>query len=549
MFWFSGIVGGAWLYLFPWMGLLGIRLAGVLVSTATIIVTYKLLKKHLNDAYLKLGLLMVTISINNNPKSLYYNNLSAFLYILTAYFLFLGLKEKKYWKIFLAGLFVSLNMFNRLPNVLGVMIGLAILYYGYLNKTNFKTQVRQALYFAGGFFVTTALVFGVMKLIGHYDIFINSIKLVSQMGKGQAESSYGISHLLRINLGSYKKALYYIVSISLFILVVVITMNFIKARFKIKFATTILKYIIFVALIILIARGVLISNIELLYVLSGFTLIAALAIFFINKDNDVKTLMFIGCFILLVHPFGSAAGIVTVGIYSLWIAFPIAINFVFNVKTITINNQVSFLKEIPESSALIFINHEQFTRVKKYGLIVFGFTSLLHVFYYPYFDEANRVKMHYPVSNSHLTGIYTTKGRADTINQLLSVSPKYVKPGDYVMAYDCIPMFNYLTDTKPYIRNPWPWLYESSTFRNELNNSLDETKTLPVIIMQKVKTIGSGSGWPDRLAQDTVEWSEMNQNRNAVFNEFINTYKYHEVWSNACFSILVPDKSMGITIK
>ena len=35
MYWFTGIIGGTWLKLFPSMGLLGLRLAGVLFTTVT----------------------------------------------------------------------------------------------------------------------------------------------------------------------------------------------------------------------------------------------------------------------------------------------------------------------------------------------------------------------------------------------------------------------------------------------------------------------------------------------------------------------------------
>ena len=106
MFWFSGIVGGAFDYVFGWLGIWGMRFAGVIVTTSTIIVTYNLLKKYLNPGYLKLGLLMVLLFINNNLKEIHYNDLSALFNMLAILYLFTGLKEDKLWKIFLGGLFV-----------------------------------------------------------------------------------------------------------------------------------------------------------------------------------------------------------------------------------------------------------------------------------------------------------------------------------------------------------------------------------------------------------------------------------------------------------
>ena len=44
MYWFTGILGGIWLKLFPGLGLLGLRLAGVLFTTITFWITYDLEK-------------------------------------------------------------------------------------------------------------------------------------------------------------------------------------------------------------------------------------------------------------------------------------------------------------------------------------------------------------------------------------------------------------------------------------------------------------------------------------------------------------------------
>src|SRR5688572_22054389 len=87
MFWFSGVFGN----LFSGFGLWGIRFGGVLVIMATIIATYQLLKRYLNPGHLKLGLFLVTILLNNNRKTIYYDNLSILFYVLIILFLVAGL--------------------------------------------------------------------------------------------------------------------------------------------------------------------------------------------------------------------------------------------------------------------------------------------------------------------------------------------------------------------------------------------------------------------------------------------------------------------------
>src|SRR5450432_2493597 len=115
MFWLTGVIGGALAKVFSPFGLLGIRLGGAVVNTVTAILTFQLLKKYLNPVYLKIGLLLVVLSLNNDIKVLNYNILSALFYIVIVIFLFSGLQKKRLVKILLSGFFVGLNVFIRTP--------------------------------------------------------------------------------------------------------------------------------------------------------------------------------------------------------------------------------------------------------------------------------------------------------------------------------------------------------------------------------------------------------------------------------------------------
>src|ERR1700676_1023208 len=113
MFWLTGIIGGVWTKIFSPLGLWGIRLGGAVINTLTVILTYRLLKKYLNPAYLKLGLILVVLSLNNDIKVLNYNTLSSLFYVIIVYFLFNGLQKGQPGKILLGGFFVGLNTFIR----------------------------------------------------------------------------------------------------------------------------------------------------------------------------------------------------------------------------------------------------------------------------------------------------------------------------------------------------------------------------------------------------------------------------------------------------
>ncbi len=139
-----------------------------------------------------------------------------------------------------------------------------------------------------------------------------------------------------------------------------------------------------------------------------------------------------------------------------------------------------------------------------------------------------------------MRGIYTTKERASILNELLEQSAKYVKPGQYVLAYHSIPMYHYWTETVPFLRNSMPWFYEAPWLREELNATVEEKKILPVVVQQLKKTVGNAGEWPDPPSYYDSAWHKRNLPRDSVLNEFMSIHHYKEVWKNDVFKILIP---------
>jgi hypothetical protein len=544
-FWFSGVIGGAIDYIFPNTGIWGFRFAGVLITTGTILLSYHLLKKYLNKNYLKLGLLLVTIFISNNAKELQYNNLSAFFYLLIAFLLFRGIRDNKIWLIFLAGAVVSVNTFTRFPNILGIGFITGIIYHGFITGTSVKTHIQRCLVFIGGFVATTALIIVIMKLAGHWDIYINSLKTLFGMvteekgSRGKNISNYNSSRLIQLFFTDYAKAIAYAACVIVLLTCTLVAINYIeKKTFYKRWMVTFPKYL---ALLMIIAFTFTktVDYIVLLYFLTGLSLIAALLIL-ISDNIEIKILSFLGCFILLVFPLGSSEGIRMVEPYALWLPFPIIINYLFNITSINTNFSISS-KTTPYNIYLT-ATPEKLNSARNFVLIATIFMCLYFSYHYPFFDRQNRVDMRFGINNKKAWGVYTSKGRANAMNDLLDEASKYIKPGDYLLAYDCMPMLNYLTDTRPYIHNAYPWLYAAPVFKKELDDAVARTKELPVIIEQKIKTIGDGSDWPQTPLRIDEEWQKINEPRNNIFNEFLANNNYKEVWSSDIFRILIPPR-------
>jgi hypothetical protein len=545
MFWLTGIIGGVYFKIFSFFGLWGLRLGGVMVTTGTAVLVYALLKKHLNKNYLKLGLFLIIITLNNDVKELNYNNLSAFFYVTIIYFLFHGLKESSHLKIFISGVFISLNFFIRPPNILEIGMILGILYYGREKKRDLGFMVKQIFSFLGGFLVCTAVTLLIIYSIGHWDIYMNALKVLYKMGKSSApitdieKNDYGIFKLLRQLKSNNAKSIFITLSIMGGLGLGIVVYSILKKKIARFYRIGLLLKSVFVlSIVTLICFGV-IDHWFILYFYSGLIVMVFLLVITTEIDFDIRFLLFCGCFILISFPFGSSAGIMTAGRYSFWIGLPIAINYLFSFKSV--KNQFTYYTGELKNSIQLNITDNQIRVAKNLLVGLLIFEGLFHSYFYPFFDWRNRAEMHYSLDNRLLGGIYTTKGRAEALNELLHASSKYVKKGDYVLAYDCMPLYNFLTESVPYIRSAYPWLYETEIFNNELNLAKVQKKILPVVIMQTIQTIGDGSKWPEEsLPTDYSKW-DVNQGRNKYMNEFLLHNNYKEVWTNGYFKILIPN--------
>lgn len=534
MFWLSAVIGGAWYSLFPDLGLWGIRLAGVLVTTSTVIVTYYLLRKHLREAHLKLGLILVILLINNNLKLIHYNDLSALFNMITIAFLFAGLKEENHWKLLIAGAFVAISTFTRLPNILNLGLAFGMFYYGYLVNNSFRQQVLQVFSFGGGFLLMTAGLLLFMNALGHLPIFKNAVKLVSEMGSGGEDSYYGPIVLIRNFVRTYAATIKLTLFVVALIAIGAMLVNFFKnTEIYAKWLVTLVKLAIIAGICYYIVDG-FIHNFTLLYFFTGISLLTTALIICTNTTPEFRVLALFGCFILLTYPFSSSAGLFTVGIYSLWLILPMTIDYLFKINTV--NGRLTIFRADAADTGEVLFERKQLHDIRRWTVLVLAFGCLVYSYRYPFFDRQDRLDMTATIDNPRAKWVHTTPQRAKLVNEMLAELNTRVKEDDYLLGYQTIPLVNYLTNTKPYVRSSYPWLYEAEVFKKELTRSLTQTHTLPVVVMQKVKFTGSSSTWPSQ-DMHTKGWNESNAERDKYMYEFLAANFYTKVWSNEVFSI------------
>ncbi len=543
-YWFSGIIGGFFLKLAPGLGLWGLRLAGAMVSLATIFISYRMVRKTMPLGIWQISIVILALYINNEPKDIHYNTLSALLYFLSAWLIFEGLKKGKGIYLLLCGAAISLNFFTRLPNILGVGLVLAIIYEGIIQKRNVARVIGNLSYFISGFFITTLVVLGIMKAAGHLEPYQNSIKFLFSLTttsdkKDGLAGSYSMLKLMLRPARQHAISVSLIVLLSAFLVIGKILAD--EAR-KLKFQRLRPDLVIWGVLSAAVLAIVFTDRVvlkDLTYLFTGFCTIAAIIYILGNYSYEEKLISFLGLFIMLVHPLGSAPGIMTVMIYSLWISFPMAMKLLHNL----FSRDITFDVKWGNVKATRIMLEESFLRKALLWMgTVIVIICIRHIFTYPYFfDKHNRMSMFSGINSENMRFIYTSEGRARILNELLAESEKYVKKGDPVLAYDAFPMYHFMTETKPFLSSSAPLYFTTGHFENEMRRAVEKSG-LPVVIRQKIWMVHEGSTWPEIIYTGENLQDGLSKGRNEIFDQFLKVNNYEETWSNQVFSILLPGR-------
>lgn len=526
--WLTYVIGGFWLSLFgDSLGLLGVRIFGVLVLYIITFLCYLTLKPYMDQQELLIGLLISVLLASCFGGIPSYNKLTSLFFVLSAFFLIKGLVHSKSFWIMLAGSCVGLNIFIRFPNIMGVTLILGIFLNGYMNKSMIRTQIRQSLSFVLGCVIAVLIAIVAMKLLGHYELYIDSVKYIFRLG-ASASSSHNTKSLLNLFIKDHMKTFR--------LLFVGLTVLFISSKFLSYLKNIYLNHILIIVLSVAVSlviirtgryRGAIITVLGIQYlVLLGYIFNAK------GVDSNFRLISFITLLLLIITPLGSGNGIRN-AVHAMHLSLPITY-FCFSSlrKTSASFRNVSVSSESQYSISLDERETNYTRKLFAISLIVF---LLLLAYRHTYRDSLDRFEMIHSVKHSSLKGIYTTKERARSVQELLDAANIYVKADDYLLACESIPMFHFLTKTKPYLYNAWPMLYMPATFTQKLEKAVTEKTKLPIAVRAKVNM--RSFQWPKDKMEPTLSERD-NANRKTI-NDFILENEYSTVWQNDAFEIMI----------
>ncbi len=525
MFWLSNIFGNLWHSILPNYGLYWSRIGVTILLICTFFIYRHLLRNIVRDYNwsLVLGLMYLHI-YGGGPEALHYEIFTIFTTSIIVWLLYHGLERKKLIYIFLFGIVLSINLFLKISNIVYLLLIVTIIIYAYLENWKLKQSIFYVLISILGFSLSVILIIGIMKSIGHWQLFLENISFVRNMAQSD-EASHGISNLLLSYIIGYSKIAVITILPILFLLAY---KYIIKDKYRITdkaINTSLMLVFIIISSYILLVIGNPVWS-KILYSFYGFILLLAI-LQLLSKEisNQRKLILSIGLILMIVAPLGSDSGLEklkfgvfllgSISMYYLETGIDISIQkFNFNIR---LSSKAYYL-----IATLLFISFTTYAWNNTYN------------------DPGSRFEKVYTINNKKLTNVYTTKERASVVNELLSEIKKYVKPNDYLLAFNELPMLNYLTDTKPYISTSWiKLIYNEKSLLEQLDTSV-KTKGLPVILRQKANM--GGTNWPNNIIKDYTKYEDKSikyRSQGIAFNTFLKKYGYHTAWENNMFEILV----------
>ncbi len=523
VYWLSGLVGGLWYQLFESGGILGFRILTIIFNTATFMVCYQILKNYINKYYVLLGLSMVLFVNDFGFLAFYHNHLTMLLAVLSVYILLKGIQNNRLILIGLCGLILGVNIFARLPNITLLIFVLVIPYTSFvLKKEPLIKSVKPMLSMLLGSIAGVALVILLMKLLNQWDVMENAFSVLFSLGKTD-DSGHNILTLIRVIKNNYIAIFYEGSKFIALISGLVLLYKLLKHKMIGKICLAVIALLSF---LVVFAKG----DIYIVYV---FGFIGTIGVMFTKQKTDlIKVIAFLSLLIMIFLPLGSGGGVHSSGYICIWLAVPFFFHFVSQLISMTIS------VELEQTNTSFKIDG----KLSKYLFAILASSYFLYKGYSmsqeAYFDKGNRLSKTATIHSKYANGIYTTNERAQVINDVILELEKHVKPDDYVFLYDSAPMLHFLTETKPYVYNPWVWIYDHVSFEEKIKTAENQIEVLPVVVQQKFTTIWEfSSPMHDYLSENKIPSNTYHPERAKIMNAFLKRHDYEIIWSNAYFNI------------
>lgn len=490
-------------------GLIALKLASAVIFWITAWGVAELYRPFLGSSALWIGLVLsLVFSFDRKINIVHYNNLSALFYIWGIAFLVQGTSCRKPGLWALSGAVLALNFFVRLPNVIGLGLVLLVPASNWLSKdAGLKVEISGRFFLAYAVGIAAAVfgVLGVMKLLGHYDLYIESLRALtsetadtgSRYGLGvvllrpvkaffQAALVGGVAAVLlgaaglgirRINSRYVRPALY----TGMAVLTTILSTLPIQPKF---FHLAVAGLVYWITLAALLSRAFLF-------------------------DRWVRQALTLSAGVILCLSFGSDT-IISVSTYAFGAALPALFLWFLHVEESGLS--------LPKGRVLMF-----------HGLAaLLGIAGIMYSVVSLWTGVYRDTHLLGTTSNvPMLSHIATSPERAKELDEVVSRIQALAPEGSEVLMADSLGLLHFATKTLPYLGNPWPVLWTEPEIEVRLE-ARARSGPLPLVVLARNNP---RYGWPvSARLPDRIE----------PFRRFVRDRGYELSWRSDATELWVP---------
>lgn len=557
----SSIMGGLWIKIFPFMEYTSCKLGNALIVIFINFLLYKILKNIFkNKTALLFSLFISTICITRPfTQFLNYSSLTVLFFVLGIYYLFSGIINKSKTKIFISSVILSLNVFIRLPNILGIFFVFIFWFWNFINiqagnypdketvKKELTTSLKFSAIFLSGYLLTALIFIFGMKLTGVLDLYLEGFKAIFFYAK--TGTTHSISFLLNLYVNSYFKA----ISISLNFIGIfwsfyeITKLRFCrKNRFRFYFLSSLILFFLYI------------NTFEMTYPLydktSYFDLVLSpFILLFINgfwytlaNFLPIGIFLFIPVYVLFDKKSEAKLRLISfLGLLVSVLSFAGSDGYFYNIPGYWFIAVISFyIILLPENIKKLSLNAQH--KLKKVGLLFIIFLSIFSIMTKEccYYDSSNKISLNTTIDNNMFRGSYTAKERASVLENFIKTYPAYIKKDDTLLAWPSVPLIHYITNTRTALKTPWPATMDYRIFKKNLEIT-EKNKKYPVILISKYIT--THRKWPDSPENKNINEKNCNiytdcndinycEERKMIY-DFIKRNNYLVTWEDKVFVI------------
>jgi hypothetical protein len=512
--WLTNVVGGLVDLLFGRFGVLPHKLAAAAIFWATLGSIACLYRKKV-PGILILAALTISMAFDffNKINIVHYNNLSALLYALGAAALCEAATGAKRRMYFLSGFVLALNVFARVPNVIGlglIAVPWALGLFIRDPDDRFRLGWKDYASFMAGALAAVLASLIAMALLGHLGHYLHSLNDLANSRTMDA-GSYGLGAQVKRPLRDIFRSLAYGLPFAAALGLVSAAVSLFRRRLvRLALLIAIGLAACFVAPSIFRMRG------TILYFPAGICYWASLATL-LDKgaSRGLKLATAMSACLCLALNVGSDTGI-NVASYLFPAMFPALLAF---------SRASARAFRLGKSAAYAPLRDSVFVVIA-----FFAGVSIFMIANGVYRDVNSMVRT---ARVEQLGHEFTSEPRAAALEEAMAVIEAAAPPESVLFAYDSICLIHFATRTLPYLDNPWPAQYHPDYLKRLLKEK-ERREPLPPVLLAKRNP--RSNSWPDSSRSPVHLETVM---------EFLDRNGYRLSWESSAFALYLPGSVGG----